>query len=135
MTREEFQRAQTNQQVFFNSGATRGLRFRTDALKKLRKAIFAYEASIIEALKKDFGKPAFESLATETRFILQEINHIIRRLPRWAAIKRAGSTLAHFPAKSLICPEPYGRALIISPWNYPFQLAMAPLMGAIAAGN
>lgn len=104
-------------------------------LKKIKKVIKASEPQICEALHKDLGKPEFESLVTETRFILAELNYIISNLKEWTRPEKVPASFINFPAKEYILKQPYGRVLIFSPWNYPFQLAMSPLIGAIAAGN
>lgn len=104
-------------------------------LLKLKEVIASKEEQIAGALRKDLGKSAFEAYMTETGFILDELGHTIRNLDKWSAPKKVGSSLTVFPAKGVIYPEPYGVVLIISPWNYPFQLCMSPLIGAIAARN
>lgn len=125
----------TQQIKFFESGRTLELAFRRQALRTLQTLIQANLTPIAQALQADLGKSAFESYATETGIVLEEIRRHLSQLNRWAAPKKVGSPLAAFPASSYIVPEPYGCSLIISPWNYPFQLAIAPLVGAISAGN
>lgn len=124
-----------NQRLYFESGATKGLNFRLDKLRILRKAILDNEEEITEALKKDLGKAAFESYATEVGIVLEEIRYTVKYLPKWIKRKRVKTPMAQFLSSSYIYSEPYGETLIISPWNYPFQLAILPLIGAIAAGN
>ena len=104
-------------------------------LEQLKKVILKNEAEISAALKADIGKSAFETYATEIGFILEEINYTIKHLDSWSVIKKVKTPLTLFPGKSFIHAEPYGVVLIISPWNYPFQLCMSPFIGAIAAGN
>ncbi len=123
------------QKQFWDAGTTRPIAFRLNALRTLQAEIVNREAQIMDALKQDLGKAAFESYATEIGFALEEIRSTIRRLPRWAKAQRVSTPLMHFPSSSKILYEPYGNVLIMSPWNYPFQLAIAPLVGAIAAGN
>lgn len=123
------------QQSFFYSGKSRPLHFRQQALKKLRSAILMYEEEIYEALYKDLHKSKFEAYATEIGFVLEELGFQIKKLKKWVKPYRVSSPLTSFPAKSYYIHEPLGTVLIISPWNYPFQLMMAPLIGAIAAGN
>ncbi len=123
------------QQAFFLTGVTRDLAFRRTMLQKLRAAIISNEAAITAALQHDLNKDAFESYATEIGFIREEIKHALRHLSRWARPRPVPTPLAHVLSSSRIYAEPYGVVLILSPWNYPFQLAMAPLIGAIAAGN
>lgn len=89
----------------------------------------------MEAMWKDFHKPEFEVVATETRFVMKELNHAIRNLKSWSSKRRVRTPLVHFLSWSYITPQPYGQVLILSPWNFPFQLAFAPLIGALAAGN
>lgn len=135
MTQQEITSAVALQKAFFESGRTLDVNFRRQALRSLGSLIRENISRIAEALNADLGKSAFESYATETGIVLEEISRHIRHLKRWTSTKRVGSPLAAFPARSFIVPEPYGCSLIISPWNYPFQLAMAPLAGAISAGN
>jgi aldehyde dehydrogenase (NAD+) len=89
----------------------------------------------MEALRKDLNKAPFEAYETEVGFILQELGFTIRNMSKWVRPKNVRTPVLHFPAASCIYPEPYGVVLIMSPWNYPFQLAIGPLIGAIAAGN
>lgn len=104
-------------------------------LEKLKKIILSNESNINEALKKDLGKSSFESYATEVGFILEEINFMLKNLESWSKVKKVKTPLTLFPGSSAIHPEPYGVVLIISPWNYPFQLCFSPFLGAICAGN
>lgn len=123
------------QQKFFQSGVTRQVAFRLAALAILQKAIKRWEAEIIQALKKDLGKSEFESYETEIGLIYEEIRFARRHLRGWTRIKRVKTPLVQFPSRSYIRKEPLGNVLIIAPWNYPFQLTVSPLIGAIAAGN
>lgn len=125
----------TRQRAYFMSGATRPLSFRTDALRKLRKALMENETLINDALMSDLGKSHFETYITETGMVLEELRFHIRRLPRWMKNRPVPSPAAQFHAKSFVSPEPYGVALIMAPWNYPLQLSLLPLVGAISAGN
>ncbi len=111
------------------------LNFRLKMLKTLRSAIEKYETKITAALESDLGKNSFEAYTTETGLLFSEINYALRRLKRWARPRRVGSPLVIWPAVSRVYPVPLGRVLIIAPWNYPFQLQIAPLIAAIAAGN
>lgn len=104
-------------------------------LKKLLKSIQKNEAQIIEALYKDFKKPAFETVITETSYVVSDLKHTLSNLSSWSKPKRVWPSLLNVPSSDYIYSEPYGRVLIIAPWNYPFQLAMCPLIAAIAAGN
>ncbi len=123
------------QRQFFQSGKTRDISFRLQQLRSLRQAVMDYEDKITEALYQDLHKSRFESYATEIGFVLEEISLMIRNLRRWARPQRRPTPLTAFSGHSYILHEPYGNVLIISPWNYPFQLLFAPLVGAIAAGN
>lgn len=120
---------------FFSIGHTKDLAFRRLQLKKLRQVILHYEADILRALKQDLNKAPFEAYETEVGIVLQELNHAISHLNGWAAPARVHTPLMHFPASSHIYREPYGTVLVMSPWNYPFQLTLVPLIGALAAGN
>lgn len=123
------------QKEFFNLGKTKDINFRIEALKKLKKVIKENEDKILEALKRDLGKSNFESYATEIGLVYDEINTHIKNIKRWSKIEKIKSPIVHYPSKSYIYKEPYGVTLIIGPFNYPFQLVMAPLVGAISAGN
>lgn len=104
-------------------------------LKKLLKSIKKHEAEVIEALYKDFKKPAFEAVITETSYVVSDLKNTIANINKWSKPKSVWPSLLNFPSSDAIYSEPYGRVLIIAPWNYPFQLAMCPLIAAIAAGN
>ncbi len=135
MEREEIKLALDNQRKYFQTGRTFDVGFRIKTLKKLRSLIIQYEPEIKGALWKDFHKPEFEVLATESRFILKELNLAIRKLRKWSGSKMVWTPLVHFLSYSYILPQPYGQVLVLSPWNYPFQLAFLPMIGALAAGN
>ncbi|AIQ49876.1 aldehyde dehydrogenase [Paenibacillus sp. FSL R7-0273] len=120
---------------FFDKGTTKDPAFRVTQLQKLKDAIRRYEPQIIEALRKDLHKSEFEAYATEIGFTLESISYMMKHLRRWAKPARVKSPLHMFPSKSLILSEPYGTVLIIGPFNYPFQLLIEPLIGALAAGN
>jgi aldehyde dehydrogenase (NAD+) len=123
------------QREFFDTGKTLDLKFRIDALKKLLNAVIANEGRLKEALYADLGKPGCEAYMTEIGLCRDELRFLIRHLPGWVRSRRMPSPLAQFAAESFVVPEPYGSALIISPWNYPVLLSIDPLAGAIAAGN
>ena len=135
MEEKEIKLLLANQRRFFSEGKTLDLRYRIEMLKMLRNLIIENEEEIKNALWNDFHKPGFETLATETRFVIKELNHTIRNLKRWAGNKRVWTPIVHFLAYSHITPQPYGQILVLSPWNFPFQLAFMPLIGALAAGN
>ena len=123
------------QHVFFATQQTKDIAFRKQYLKKLRKEILDREDAICDALYADFKKPKFESLATETQMVLAELGTAIKKVRFWSDPERVGGSWTHFPSTDWIYSEPYGKVLIISPWNYPFMLTLAPLIGALAAGN
>lgn len=108
---------------------------RKDALKRLYREIINSADEIEKAEKADFNKCAFDVYATETGLVLAEIKHLIKNLSEYARVKRVRTGLSDFPSRGFIYPEPYGKVLIIAPWNYPFLLSMSPLAGAVAAGN
>ena len=124
-----------SKEEYFHKGNTRSYEFRISQLKKLRNEIEKNEEEIINALTMDLGKPIFESYTAEIGVIYQELNHAIKNLKAWMNPKKVHTPIYLQPATSFIYPEPKGIVLIISPWNYPFQLAISPLIGAIAAGN
>ncbi len=123
------------QNDFFATQKTKDVSFRKQYLKKLQQEIIDQEDAICDALYADFKKPKFESLATETQFALSELKHAIKNVESWSEPERVSASWSNFPSKEWIQPEPYGKVLIISPWNYPFMLAISPLIGALAAGN
>lgn len=131
----DIRRILARQRTFFAGGKTLDVKFRIDALKKLREAVTIHENDILEALRKDLNKSAFEAYATEIGMVRKELDGAIKKLPKWVRKKRVRTPLIHFLSSSYMVPEPYGVVLIMSPWNYPFQLTFAPLAGAIAAGN
>jgi len=122
------------QQRFFASNTTKDTNYRLRQLKRLKAAILRYEDKISEALWEDLHKSAEEAFLTEISLVIQEIDNHIRHLRRWAKPQKVASTLAILPSKCRIISEPLGLALIIAPWNYPFQLVFNPLVGAISAG-
>lgn len=123
------------QKKYFYSGQTRALPIRLLHLDALYKGIQKYEKEIIEALQKDLHKSEFDSYTTEIGYVYKEISFIKKHLSSWMKPKKTKGALLNFGSKGKIVAEPYGVTLIIAPWNYPFQLAIAPLIGAIAAGN
>ncbi len=108
---------------------------RKRSLQKLLNTIIKYEEEIIKALYDDFKKPAFESVATETSYIISDLKDTIKKIESYAKPKKVRAGLLNFPSADYIYNEPYGKVLIIAPWNYPFQLAICPLVAAVAAGN
>lgn len=123
------------QRDFFATQRTKDISFRKQVLKRLQKEIIAREDDIAEAIYSDFKKPRFETFAAETQFVLAELKYVLKNIRYWSDPERVSSSLMNWPSSDYIYKEPYGTVLIIAPWNYPFQLAFAPLIGAIAAGN
>lgn len=123
------------QRELFRSGLTRPVKFRLEQLEKLKQGILKYEDDIIDALKMDLNKPEFEAYATEVGLVLNSISHMTKNLEKWAKVKVVKTPIQLIPAKSSIKYEPLGIVLIVAPFNYPFQLLIEPLLGAIAAGN
>jgi len=123
------------QNTFFNTQVTKDLAFRKAALKRLKIEITSKEQAIYDALTTDFNKPQFETYLSEIGIIISDLDLAIKNINRWSKPKRVGLSLLNFPSLDYIYNDPYGTVLIISPWNYPFQLAMAPLIMAVAAGN
>ncbi len=123
------------QRQFFSTQKTKDLAFRIKTLKLLQKEIILQEDAICDALYADFKKPKFETLVAETQFVLAELKSVCKYLKLWAKPERVPGTLLNFPSSNWIYKEPYGTVLVMAPWNYPFQLAILPLITAIAAGN
>ena len=124
----------TKQQQYFRSGATLPLCFRRQMLRKLSNAMHEYEKPLAEALWTDLHKSYEEAYLTELSIVYGEIRNHLRHLSSWAKPERKSSPLAIMPASSRIIKEPLGNTLIIAPWNYPVQLLLNPLVGAISAG-
>ncbi len=131
----DIQKILADQRQFFKSGRTKDLDFRLKSLARLKKAIVQNQAALLEALKKDLSKSAYESYLTEIGIALSEIRLVRRKLKSWARPRRVRTPSYLWLASSRIYSEPYGMALIISPWNYPVLLTISPLIGSIAAGN
>ena len=108
---------------------------RKESLKKLLQVIINHEEAIIKALYDDFKKPAFEAVLTETNYVISDLKETIKNIDSWAKPKKVRSSLLNFPSSDYVYSEPYGHVLILAPWNYPFQLALCPLVAAVAAGN
>ena len=135
MHKEQIELLVSKQREFFKTGATLDIKFRIDALKKLKEAVKKYEGEIAKALYADLGKSDFESFMCETGMALSEISYLIKNTRKLSREKRVHTPLAQFASKSYKKPCPYGNTLIMSPWNYPFLLTIDPLADAIAAGN
>lgn len=123
------------QRKYFNSGKTKEILPRINNLRKLKETIKKNEKSIMEALKIDLNKSEFEAYLSEIGFVYEEINQATKNLNNWATPESIRTPLTHIGSTSHVYYEPFGLALIISPWNYPFHLAITPLISAIAAGN
>jgi aldehyde dehydrogenase (NAD+) len=124
-----------NMRRYFNSGAARSYDFRKEQLKKLKQAILHHEQDLYDALYADLKKSPEEAWATETGLVIAELNNAIKNLRNWMEPSGVSTNLLNLPSSSKILKEPLGIVLIIGPWNYPFQLLINPLIGAIAAGN
>jgi aldehyde dehydrogenase (NAD+) len=109
--------------------------YRKEKLQQLLNCVKKYENEIVLALYNDFKKPEFEAIATETSYVLSDLKHTIKNIESWAKPKWVLPSLINFPSSDYILSEPYGKILIIAPWNYPYQLALCPLIAAVAAGN
>ena len=124
-----------NQKEFFESGKTINVDYRIKNLKKLNDIIKKNEDKILSELKKDLRKSNFEGYVTEVGILYDDINFHIKNVKKWSSEEKRKSPIVYYPSKSYIYKEPYGVTLIIGPFNYPFQLVIAPLIGAISAGN
>jgi aldehyde dehydrogenase (NAD+) len=125
----------SNQRLFFNKHQTKKLSFRIEQLKLLKQAILDNEAAITKALNADLNKPELESYVTEIGSCLEEIKYALKHIRSWVKPKKVRTPLPYLPASSKVYSEPLGVVLIIGAWNYPLQLVISPLIGAIAAGN
>lgn len=135
MTETEIRQIVENQRTYFYTGATLPLSHRIEALKKIQSYILTHEAEIGKAIRKDLGKSDFESYMCETGLVLSEITYMLKHIRSFAKEKNVFTPLAQFHSRSFKKPSPYGVALIMSPWNYPFLLTIDPLIDALAAGN
>ncbi|WP_417799700.1 aldehyde dehydrogenase [Tenacibaculum sp.] len=124
-----------SQKNYFATQQTKDISFRKSALKRLQKELITREKDIVKALHDDFKKPEYEAVMTETSIVLAELKMAIKNIHSWSKPQRVLPSLLNFPSSAKMYKEPYGTVLIIAPWNYPYQLAFAPLLGAVAAGN
>ena len=124
-----------DQQSFFKTNETKNISFRISQLKMIKKLLKENEEMLCDAIHKDFGKSAFETYTTELSMIYSEIDYSIKNIVKWSKRQSVPTGLTNFPAKSYIIPEPLGTTLVISTWNYPFQLSFIPAIAALAAGN
>lgn len=123
------------QKEFFKTGKPIDINYRKKALIKLRDAVDKYEEKILYALKLDLGKSEFEGYETELGIVKSELKNTIKNLEKWSKPKKVRASIMNPFSDNRIYNQPYGVCLILSPWNYPFQLALMPLIGSIAAGN
>ena len=130
-----FEEMLARQREYVRAGNTRPFSFRLRQLTLLEQALQADEAVLLQALKEDLGKAPFEGYETELGILLEELRFAKRNLAAWMRPRRVPTPLMHFPSKSVIVREPLGVVLILSPWNYPLQLTLAPLIAALSAGN
>lgn len=131
----DVQAAIEEMRAHFRSGATRAVAARKSVLRALLAYLKAHEAEALEALHADLGKSEFEGYATELGIVYDEIKTFLRHLGSWARPRRVATPLAHVPSVSRVYPAPYGVSLVMSPWNYPLQLALVPVVDALGAGN
>ena len=132
---QEIQELLNAQKQYFATGITQSYDFRITQLKNLKQTILKYESELTQALYADLGKSSFESYTSEIGFILSSITHTLRHLHQWIKPEKKKTPISLFLTKSQVIKQPYGCVYIIGPYNYPFQLLIEPLVGAIAAGN
>ncbi|MBF6607349.1 MAG: aldehyde dehydrogenase [Flavobacterium sp.] len=109
--------------------------YRKETLKKILYQVQTHEADIVKALQMDLGKPEFEAVINETNYVISDLKHAIKNIDRWNKPQKVRPSILNFPSTDYIFSEPYGKVLIMAPWNYPFQLALCPAIAAVAAGN
>lgn len=122
------------QRNFFNSDATKDIKFRKQQLKKLLDVLKDNEQLMYDAIYTDFKKSSFDTFTTELGLVYSDIKEAIKKVDEWSSIKKRPTNLLNFPAKSYVIPEPLGVSLVIGAWNYPYQLSFAPVVSAIVAG-
>lgn len=120
---------------FYKMNLKTDIRYRKKKLKKLLSCIESNQNNILDALYNDFKKPVFETYLTEVFYTISDLKNTIKNMESWAKRRQKLPSILNFPSTDYIYKEPYGSVLIISPWNYPFQLALCPLIAAVAAGN
>jgi len=135
MKKEEIAKIVQCQRSFYNTHCTLPVKFRVDALKKLRNALIKNEDKICAAIKSDLGKSSFESYMCEVGLVISEISFMLKHIKKFAKEKTVLTPITHFASRSFVKPQPYGNVLIMSPWNYPLLLSLDPLVCSIAAGN
>lgn len=132
---EDVQRVVDRMKAHFETGATLDVNYRRRALCDLRAWLKSHEEEVLEALRADLGKAPFEGFATELGIVYDEIRLCLSKMGSWAKPKRVSTSIAHFPSTSKVYPQPLGVAAVLSPWNYPLQLALVPVVDALCAGN
>lgn len=132
---DDVQAAVDSMHAWFETGKTLPLHYRRGILQSLRNYLKKHEDEILKALHEDLGKAPFEGYATELGIVYDEIHLCLNKLYAWAKPRRVATPLAHFPSSSKIYPSPFGVVAVLSPWNYPLQLALVPLVDALTAGN
>ncbi len=130
-----YQHVLEQQQQYFATGATKNLSWRKQQLKQLQLLLTSHQDELLKALQHDLSKPAFEAMLSEIDYLHSDIKHCLNKLDNWARPRRVGTGLRTFPSMAFVQPEPYGSVLIISAWNYPLQLTLAPLVAVLSAGN
>ncbi len=123
-----------NQRTYFNTHATKSIKFRQQQLKKLKTVLQSNEALLYDAIYSDFKKSPFETYISELALVYNDIDEACKNLYKWSRKQRVRTNLLNFPANSYIIPEPLGVSLVIGAWNYPYQLSLAPMVAAMAAG-
>lgn len=135
MELEDLQKILEKQRAYFKTGRTLDVKFRVDALKRLKSAILAHQKEITDALTADLGKGEFEGFMCEVGLVLSELSYMIKHTHKFAKERRVKTPISQFPSRSYRKPSPYGNTLIMSPWNYPFLLTIDPLVDSLSAGN
>jgi aldehyde dehydrogenase (NAD+) len=125
----------SQQRTFYYTHKTKDIKFRLEQLNKLEKLLKLNEDLLNKAIYEDFKKSEFDTYVTELALLYHDIKDAKRNIYRWSKTKRVGTNMLNFPAKSYIIPEPLGVCLVIGAWNYPYQLTLAPVIAAMAAGN
>lgn len=131
---EHIEKLVTAQRNYFWSEATKPIDFRIQQLKKLKNVLKAHEEDMIAGIALDFKKSEFDTYTNELALLYHDLDEAVKKLKRWSRVKRVGTNRINFPARSYIIPGPLGVALVIGAWNYPYQLSLAPIIPAIAAG-
>ncbi|RLD24824.1 MAG: aldehyde dehydrogenase [Bacteroidetes bacterium] len=123
-----------NQRTYFNTHATKSIKFRLQQLKRLKKVLQSNEALLYDAIYSDFKKSQFDTYISELALVYHDIDEACKNLQKWSRKRRVRTNLLNFPGTSYILPEPLGVCLVIGAWNYPYQLSLAPMVAAMAAG-